>query len=272
MPELGPQTVRDGQRLLRRDGEPQPGSARRRGEARDRRRRSRRARPPATCSSPGSSRRTPARSAIATSRGLFAYHRSERRGSRRPPRARPTAPAPAGRAPARATGARSTRRRSAASRRRRRSRAAIPKAIEPGLYTVVLEPQAVADLIPQLVGAFNARANDEGRGTFSKPGGGTKLGEKIADERVTIYSDPTDPRAARAAVRGRRHCRSSRIVYIENGILKNFSYDRFWAQKQGKTADRRRWRWRWRRWWRRWRRRRRRRPQVRRRHEDARTS
>ena len=76
-----------------------------------------------------------------------------------------------------------------------------PKAIEPGLYTVVLEPQAVADLMPQLVGAFNARANDEGRGTFTKPGGGTKLGEKIADERVTIYSDPTDPGSARAAVR-----------------------------------------------------------------------
>src|SRR4029078_5461300 len=68
-----------------------------------------------------------------------------------------------------------------------------PKAVEPGLWTVVLEPQAVADILPGLIGACNARANDEGRGTFSKTGGGTKLGEKIADERVTIYSDPADP-------------------------------------------------------------------------------
>jgi hypothetical protein len=34
----------------------------------------------------------------------------------------------------------------------------------------VLEPQAVADLVPLLGGAFNARAADEGRGTFSKRG------------------------------------------------------------------------------------------------------
>lgn len=58
-----------------------------------------------------------------------------------------------------------------------------PTAIEPGAYTVVLEPQAVADLIPLLGGAFNARSADEGRSPFSKRGGGTKVGEKIVDER-----------------------------------------------------------------------------------------
>jgi predicted Zn-dependent protease len=51
-----------------------------------------------------------------------------------------------------------------------------PTAIEPGMYTVVLEPQAVADLVPLLGGAFNARAADEGRSPFSKRGGGTKIG------------------------------------------------------------------------------------------------
>jgi predicted Zn-dependent protease len=111
-----------------------------------------------------------------------------------------------------------------------------PKAIEPGLYTVVLEPQAVSDLIPGLIGAFNARANDEGRGTFSKrgQGGGTRLGEKIADERVTIFSDPTDPQLLTQPF-ANDGTPLRRVVYIENGILKNFSYDRFWAQKQGKT-------------------------------------
>ena len=113
---------------------------------------------------------------------------------------------------------RSTRRRSAASRRRRPSASRNPKAIEPGLYTVVLEPQAVGRTsIPQLIGAFNARANDEGRGTFSKPGGGTKLGEKIADERVTIYSDPDRSRPARRSRSAPTACRSRRVVYIENG-------------------------------------------------------
>lgn len=107
-----------------------------------------------------------------------------------------------------------------------------PQAIEPGMYTVVLEPQAVADLLPLLAGSFNARNADEGRSPFSKRGGGTKIGEKIADERVTIYSDPSDPDLlaqpfdAEGLPLGRR-------VWIENGILKNLAYSRFWAQKQG---------------------------------------
>lgn len=110
-----------------------------------------------------------------------------------------------------------------------------PKAVEPGLYTVVLEPHAVAEIMPQLIQSFNARTNDEGRGTFSKPGGGTKLGEKIADERVTIYSDPADPDLL-AAPFAEDGTPLKRVTYIENGILKNFSYDRYWANKQGKEA------------------------------------
>ena len=68
-----------------------------------------------------------------------------------------------------------------------------PQEIAPGLYTAVLEPQAVTDLIPLLAGALNARNADEGRSAFSKAGGGTRVGEKVADERVTLYSDPADP-------------------------------------------------------------------------------
>lgn len=108
-----------------------------------------------------------------------------------------------------------------------------PTAIEPGMYTVVLEPQAVADLVPQLGGAFNARSADEGRSPFSKQGGGTKVGEKIADERVTIYSDPTDAELLAAPFDG-EGLPIKRRVWIENGVLKNLTYSRFWAQKQGK--------------------------------------
>jgi predicted Zn-dependent protease len=105
-----------------------------------------------------------------------------------------------------------------------------PTAIEPGMYTVVLEPQAVADLVPLLGGAFNARAADEGRSPFSKRGGGTKLGEKIADERVTIYSDPTDADLL-ASPFDAEGLPIQRRVWIENGILKNLTYTRYWAQK-----------------------------------------
>ena len=107
-----------------------------------------------------------------------------------------------------------------------------PTAIEPGMYTVVLEPQAVADLVPLLGGAFNARSADEGRSPFSKKGGGTKLGEKIADERVTIYSDPSDADLL-ATPFDQEGLPLQRRVWIENGVLKNLTYSRFWAQKQG---------------------------------------
>ena len=78
-----------------------------------------------------------------------------------------------------------------------------PVAIEPGRYTVILEPQAVGDLV-QLIGNYSdARSADEGRSPFVKPGGGNKVGEKIVDERVTIVADPQDPQLHVAAVRWR---------------------------------------------------------------------
>jgi predicted Zn-dependent protease len=68
-----------------------------------------------------------------------------------------------------------------------------PVAVEPGRYTVIMEPQAVGDLC-QLIGFYaDARATDEGRSPFVKQGGGTKIGEKILDERISIYADPFDP-------------------------------------------------------------------------------
>jgi predicted Zn-dependent protease len=106
-----------------------------------------------------------------------------------------------------------------------------PQAIEPGMYTVVLEPQAVSDILPLLSGSFNARSTDEGRSAFAKPGG-TKLGEKIADQRVTIYSDPADPDLLMRPF-DNEGLPLRRIAWIENGILKNLSYSRFWADKKG---------------------------------------
>src|SRR4030095_7219512 len=61
-----------------------------------------------------------------------------------------------------------------------------PQSIEPGMYPAVREPQAVTDLIPLLGGALNARNADEGRSPFSKPGGGTRTGEQVAHSRVML--------------------------------------------------------------------------------------
>ena len=108
-----------------------------------------------------------------------------------------------------------------------------PVAIEPGRYTVILEPQAVGDLVQIVGNYFAARAADEGRSPFVKQGGGNKVGEKIVDERVTVYSDPFDP-MVRAQPFDFQGFPLGRQVFVENGVLKQLFYSRFWAKKQGK--------------------------------------
>jgi predicted Zn-dependent protease len=108
-----------------------------------------------------------------------------------------------------------------------------PGTIDPGRYTAVLEPQAVNDLVPLLGNALNARNADEGRSAFSKSGGGTRIGEMIMDPRVTIYSDPTD-RALLGQPFDNEGLPLKRTVWVEKGVLKNLAYTRYWAQKQGK--------------------------------------
>lgn len=107
-----------------------------------------------------------------------------------------------------------------------------PVAIEPGRYTVILEPTAVANLIQLMAFSLNARQADEGRSFFSKPGGGTKIGEKVVDERVTVIGDPLDPEARGSLFTG-EGLPTRRLVWIENGVVRNLNYDRYWAQKQG---------------------------------------
>jgi predicted Zn-dependent protease len=109
-----------------------------------------------------------------------------------------------------------------------------PVAIEPGRYTVVLEPTAVGNLVQLLAFALNARSADEGRSFFTKQGGGNKIGLKVVDERVTLLSDPLDPDAA-ALPFTPEGLPVKKTTWIENGVVRNLAYDRYWAQKQGKT-------------------------------------
>lgn len=109
-----------------------------------------------------------------------------------------------------------------------------PVAIEPGRYTVIFEPQAVGDLAQLVAFYADARQADEGRSPFSKQGGGNKVGEKIVDSRVTMYSDPSDPQLLAQPFDG-EGMPIARQVWVENGELKQLQYSRFWAKKQGKA-------------------------------------
>ena len=108
-----------------------------------------------------------------------------------------------------------------------------PHTLEPGLYPVILEPQAVADLLSFFPYSFDARSADEGRSPFSAPGGKTRLGEKIFDERINLYSDPWHPElpGSQSAQDG---ISAQKIHLVRNGVLENLVYSRFWAQRKEK--------------------------------------
>lgn len=105
------------------------------------------------------------------------------------------------------------------------------KAIEPGKYTVILEPVAATYMLENMF-RFDARSAEEGRSFLSKKGGGTRLGEQLVDPKVNIYSDPFNPDLPGSTWGGDGLPRE-RTSWIENGVVKNLSYSRYWAQKKG---------------------------------------
>ncbi len=107
------------------------------------------------------------------------------------------------------------------------------RTIDTGVYPVILEPQAVADVLGGALGLFNARTADEGRSPFSAPGGKTRLGEKVFDERINIYSDPWNAElpGSQSAQEG---LPAQKVYFVRGGVLENLSYSRFWAQQKGK--------------------------------------
>ena len=106
------------------------------------------------------------------------------------------------------------------------------KAIEPGKYTVILEPSAGLGLLNGLGRSINARQADEGRSFMSKEGGGTKIGEKIVDERVNLWSDPLNPEVPSGTWNGAGQP-LKKTTWVEDGVVKNLAYGRYWAKEKG---------------------------------------
>ncbi|SDY39066.1 TldD/PmbA family protein [Hymenobacter psychrophilus] len=112
------------------------------------------------------------------------------------------------------------------------------RALEPGKYTVILEPAALASdegLLNNLMYSLGAREADEGRSFLSKKGGGNKVGEKLFDERITIYSDPLNAEVPSGVFDG-EGLPVKRMTWIDKGKVSNLYYSRFWGQKSGKPA------------------------------------
>ncbi len=109
------------------------------------------------------------------------------------------------------------------------------RALEPGKYTVIMEPAATAGLISFMLWGFDARSADEGRSFLSKKGGGNRLGEKMFDERVSLHADPWNEQAAVLPWDMEGLARAKTPI-ITRGVVDYLQYSRYWAQKQGRKA------------------------------------
>ena len=118
---------------------------------------------------------------------------------------------------------------------RKATESAEARALEPGKYTVVLEPAAVAGLVGFMMFFFDARSADEGRSFLSKKGGGNRLGEQLFDKQVNIITDPWDA-GTPALPWDMMGLPRQRQDLVKDGKVAFLNYSRYWAEKQGKQA------------------------------------
>ncbi|HMK75930.1 MAG TPA: TldD/PmbA family protein [Thermodesulfobacteriota bacterium] len=106
-----------------------------------------------------------------------------------------------------------------------------PIQVEPGEYEVILEPYAVSELLSFLgYLGFHALAVQEGRSFFSN-----RFGEKIVDEKVTIYDDGLDPEGLQIPF-DFEGIAKKRITFFDRGVAKEVTYDSFTAGREGKKS------------------------------------
>jgi predicted Zn-dependent protease len=110
-----------------------------------------------------------------------------------------------------------------------------PRAIEPGRYTVILEPRPAARFLSLMMGLFNARtAEGAVRNYFTgKAQGTTKVGEKVFSDLVTLESDIGNPILRQTPI-GPDGLAARPVTWIDKGVLRNLAYDRQWARRQKK--------------------------------------
>lgn len=102
-----------------------------------------------------------------------------------------------------------------------------PEPIEPGEYTVILEEEAVADMVFFLgYMGFGALAVQEERSFMTG-----KIGEKITGERITIWDDGSDPRGIPLPF-DFEGVPKKKVILIENGVAKSPVHDSFTAGRE----------------------------------------
>jgi len=106
-----------------------------------------------------------------------------------------------------------------------------PQSLPPGEYTVILEAEAVADMVMMLgMYGLGALALQEGRSFM-----GGRIGEQICGGNVSIWDDGLDPRGHRQAC-DFEGLPKQRVNLITNGVAEDVVWDSYTAHKEGRQS------------------------------------
>jgi predicted Zn-dependent protease len=106
-----------------------------------------------------------------------------------------------------------------------------PIQVEPGEYEIILEPHAVSELLSFLgYLGFHALAVQEGRSFFCN-----RFGERIVDEKVTIYDDGLDPEGLQIPF-DFEGVPKKKVTFLDGGLAKGVTYDSYTAGREGKKS------------------------------------
>jgi PmbA protein len=103
-----------------------------------------------------------------------------------------------------------------------------PRAVDPGEWTVILEPPAFGDLFTYLASHFSAQSFTDGSSFFSDG-----LDRTYFDERVTIFDDYAHPLAPSMPFDYEGQPKS-RLPLVEAGVVRNIVTDSYYAKKLGR--------------------------------------
>ena len=112
------------------------------------------------------------------------------------------------------------------------------KALEPGRYTVILEPRANARFLSLMTGLFNAQSAESpyNRTYFTgKEPGMTKVGEQVFSEGLTLKSDIGNPILRQSPI-GNDGTALRDVTWVEKGVLRNLAYNAAYARRQKKPV------------------------------------
>ena len=110
-----------------------------------------------------------------------------------------------------------------------------PRALEPGRYTVILEPRPAARFLSLMTNIFNARSVETGPRSYlsGKERGTSKLGEKVFSDLITIKSDIGNPILRQTQILPDGTAARPE-TWVEKGVLKTLYYDQQYAERAKK--------------------------------------